>query len=197
MNARSNRLLRREIDRQISLSIARKEGELLLESGRNRAHGHYWEKVNGVLVAVTPNLIPAQGRTLQLDVLYGAVAKPAAWYVALYANAISPADNWTAANFASTAGEITSQTEGYSGAVRKTYTPNAGASGVIDNVGQEAAFAIVCTTSLNVNGAALLTVDTRGATTGFLGSATRYGATRVLANGDTYEVGYRTTLTSS
>ena len=48
---------------------------------------------------------------------------------------------------------------------------------------------------LNVSGAAMLTKSTRGGTTGALISATKYAGDRVFQNGDTYDVGYRVSLT--
>lgn len=167
------------------------------------AFGQYWEKVNGVYVAihdaplVHDNLLPTEGLNNVLDVWLGAVAKPAGWYIALYSGAVAPAANWTAANFAANATEITSQTEGYSEATRPQFTPAAAAAnGVIDNIGSEAEYTIVCTTSINVNGVGMLSSNARGGTAGKIASAARYGATRVLQNGDAYEVGYRTTFTS-
>jgi hypothetical protein len=41
----------------------------------------------------------------------------------------------------------------------------------------------------------LLTNNTRGGTTGALVSATKYAAARVFQNADTYDVGYRLSLT--
>jgi hypothetical protein len=46
-----------------------------------------------------------------------------------------------------------------------------------------------------VTGAAMLTNNTRGGTTGALVSATKYAAARVFQNGDTYDIGYRLSLT--
>jgi len=171
---------------------------------KRNAFGQYWEKVNGVYVAIDgippihENLLPTEGLNHVLDVWAGGVAKPAGWYIPLYSGAVAPDATWTAANFTANATEITSQTEGYSEATRPQFVPGAAAAnGSIDNIGSEAAYTIVCTTTINVNGVAFLTVNTRGGTTGKLGSAARYGSTRVLSNGDAYEVGYRTTFTST
>lgn len=167
------------------------------------AFGQYWEKVNGVYVAVhdapviNENILPTEGLNNVLDVWIGAAPKPAGWYIALYSGAVSPAANWTANNFAANATEITSQTEGYSEATRPQFVAaGVAAGGVIDNIGNEAAYTIVCTTSINVNGVGFLSSNARGGTAGVLGSAARYGAVRTLQNGDAYEVGYRTTFTS-
>lgn len=168
------------------------------------AFGTYWEKINGVYVSagcsplVTPNMLPTEGLNNALDTWLGSVSKPAGWYIALYSGAVSPAANWTAANFASNASEITSEAEGYTGATRPQWVKNAAAAGgVIDNIGSEAAYAIVCTTTINVNGVGMLSSNSRGGTAGIIASSARYGSTRTLSNGDNYEVGYRTTFVSS
>lgn len=168
------------------------------------AFGTYWEKINGIYVSagcapiLTPNILPTEGLNNALDTWLGDVAKPAGWFIGIYSGAVTPASNWTAANFASNATEITSQVEGYSEATRPQWVKAAAAAGgVIDNIGDEAAFTIVCTTTINVNGVGMLSSNARGGTGGKLASAARYASTRVLANGDNYEVGYRTTFTSS
>jgi hypothetical protein len=197
--------IRRALDEAIESDIRRQR-----EAGsRKNAYGHYWQKVNGVLVSVdaeTPlvdaNTLPLEGIIDLLDTWLGSKAKEAAWYVGLYATEISPAANWTAANIVATAGEITSQSEGYSGANRPQYVPGAASSASasaakVDNIGTEASYAIVATGAVNVAGAFIVSAQARGATTGVLASAARYNATRVLQNGDTYEVGYRVTITGT
>ena len=169
--------------------------ELPIETGQS-LHGVYWEKINGVLVGVTPNIVTNEGLNKTLKVMFGADAKISSWYIALWNNAIDPASTWTAANFTATAGEITSVSQGYSGANRILWNPTVPSANIIDNVGQEASFTIVCTTTITVWGAALISAQARGATTGVLASAARYASIRTLSNGDTYEVGYRLTATS-
>lgn len=189
---------RRVLDRAIAASVAARQAE----HPEANAFGTYYEILNGQIVGVhtepvlTPNMLPAEGIKDCLDTWLGGTAKKAGWYIGLYASAINPASTWTGANVAATAGEITSQTEGYSEVTRPQFTPNAAAGGAIDNVGQEAAFTIVSTGIVNVEGAFLISDNARGGTAGVLGSAARYANTRALQNGDAYKVGYRVTLTS-
>jgi hypothetical protein len=189
--------MRRAIETAIEADIRRQKA---LGSKKSQ-FGHYWEIVNGVLVRtgelvdVTGNAQPTQGVNNMLDTWLGATAKPAGWYVTLYANAINPASGWTASNFASTAGEITSNTEGFTEATRPQFVPNPAASGVIDSVGTEAAFTIITATELLVEGIAILSSNVRGGTGGVLGSAARYTSTRHLNNGDDYRAGFRVTVT--
>lgn len=191
----------RTLNRLIDESIRRRKAK----NPNQNAFGTYWEKVNGVLVAVhdadpiIENILPTQGIHNCLDVWLGGTAKAAGSYLALYANAVNPAANWTASNVASTSGEITSTSQGYTQATRPQFTPNAAGatvSGSIDNVGQEAVFTINGTGPVNIEGVFLITNNTRGGTTGVLLSAARYPSTRVLQDDDDYRLGYRVTITS-
>ena len=196
---KNRRISRRALDKAIAASVAERKA---LHPECN-AFGTYYEILNGELVGLhdapvlSPNLLPAEGILDALGTWLGATAKKAAWYLGLYANAINPASTWKAANVAATAGELTSLTEGYSESTRPQFTPNAAANGAIDNVGQEAAFTIATAGTVNIEGAFLISDNTRGGTAGVLGSAARYAQTRALQNGDNYKVGYRVTLTST
>ncbi len=160
------------------------------------ARGEYFDRVNGGEWERTPNLIVDQGVSHILSVALAGTAKPAGYYLALFSGATAPAANWTASNFASVASEIVSQSEGYTAATRPVWTPPAStATNAIDNMSAVASLTIATATSLNVTGAAMLTNNTRGGTTGVLVSATKYAATRTFQNGDVYDVGYRITLT--
>lgn len=160
------------------------------------ASGEYFDRVNGGAWERTPNLIVTEGLAHILSVAFGATAKPAGYFLALFSGATAPAANWTAASFAATAAEITSMTEGYTAATRPAWTPpSSTADGSIDNLGAVASVTIATASQLNVTGAAMLTNSTRGGTTGALISATKYAAPRVFQDGDEYDIGYRVSLT--
>lgn len=169
------------------------------------AYGHYWEIVNGVFMGVhagqivIPNAIPTQSLNHMLDVVFGATAKAAGWYLALGASGAAPASGWTAANVATNAGEITSATEGYSNATRPQYTPAAASGGVKSNVGSEATFTMVSESEseIEVTTAFLISDNARGGATGVLGSAAAYPLSRKLQDGDAYKLGYQLTLVSA
>jgi hypothetical protein len=91
--------------------------------------------------------------------------------------------------------EITSNTEGFSQVTRPQYTPGAAAGGVIGNLSAKAEFSIVCSTSIVVNGAALISENTKGGTSGVLASCARFANARTLFNGDNFELGYTVSLT--
>ena len=160
------------------------------------ASGEYFDRINGGQWDRTPNLIVTEGLAHILSVALGATAKPAGYFLALFGGTAAPAANWTAANFAAAASEIVSMTEGYTSPTRPAWTPPASTdTNSIDNMAAIASVTMATVGQLNVAGAAMLTNSTRGGTTGKLISATKYAAERVFQNGDTYDIGYRLSLT--
>ena len=168
------------------------EGIFFPRSGVNFA-GEYFGRVNGGEWAKeSDNLVVTEGLVHILNVALGSTAKPAGYYLALFSGSTAPAANWTAASFAAVANEITSQSEGYTGATRPQWVPvNASATAQIDNFTAAASLTMATASSLNVTGAALLTSSQRGGTTGALISASAFPVPRVFQNGDLYELGYR------
>ena len=159
------------------------------------AAGEYFDRVNGGEWSRTPNLVVNEGMAHILNVALGATAKPAGYFLALFNGAATPQANWTAAGFAATAGEVVSMSEGYTSPTRPAWTPGVAATNSIDNMAAVATVTIAATSQINVTGAAMLTSSVRGGTTGVLVSATRYAAERTFQNGDTYDIGYRLSLT--
>lgn len=164
-------------------------------SGGITAKGEYFDRTNGGEWVRTENLIPTEGLAHILNVALGTTPKPASYHLALFSAAAQPAANWTAASFASTASEIVSMTEGYSSATRPTWTPTNTSTGSIDNMAAVAKVTMKTNSSLTVQGAAMLTSSAKGGTTGALISASKYASPRVFQDGDTYEIGYRISLT--
>lgn len=159
------------------------------------AQGIYFHDVNGQDEQSDPNLLPDAGLVHMLDVALNNGTKIGTWYVSLYAAAYTPLAGLTAASYPGTASEITSATEGYTEANRQTWVPTAPTTPLIDNLASKAAFTIATASSLAVNGAALVSEATKGATTGTLISATKFASTRTLLDTDTFNVAYRIQLT--
>lgn len=162
-----------------------------------KAIGRYTHWVNGEDPITEENLIPTEGLEHFLDVTLGGGSQLSNWYVALFEGNVTPAATWTAANFTSNSTENTSETEGYSGTNRGTWTPDAVASGKISNAGTPIQFTFAVTSPLVIYGAALLSAQARGATTGKLASAIRFASSRTLNNGDILQVTYEVELTDS
>ena len=159
--------------------------------------GEYFDRINDGEWMQTLNLITKEGLIDVLNTYFiNSKAKQAGFYLALFSGATAPAANWTAANFATVANEITSLTEGYTSATRPQFNPASTTDQTyIDNLANTARLTIATSSQLNVTGTALLTNSARGGTTGVLISATKYAAARTFQNGDTYDVGYRFALT--
>ncbi len=164
-------------------------------SGGITAKGEYFDRKNNEEWLRTENLIPTEGLAHILNVALGTTPKPASYHLALFSAAAQPAANWTAASFATTASEIVSSAEGYSSATRPTWTPTNTSTNSIDNMTAVAKVTMKTASSLTVQGAAMLTSSAKGSTTGVLISASKYATPRVFQDGDTYEIGYRISLT--
>lgn len=161
------------------------------------AHGEYFGRVNGgAWEKEGDNLIVTEGFAHMLNVAFGSTAKPAGYYLAIFSGNTAPAANWAAASFAAVASEIVSLTEGHTGATRPVWTTANTTTNQIDNMASVATLTIATASQLNVTGAALLTSNQRGGTTGALVSASLYAAPRTFQNGDTYDLGYRINLTT-
>lgn len=173
------------------------DGGLFLPKEQAEAAGWYKTKVNDGDWVWDKNILPTEGRNNMLDVYINDGTKLFPWYVALFQGNYTPVAGLTAASFTATAGEITSITEGYTGANRIVYTPAAAASGVMTNSASGAQFTIVTASSLVVRGAAMLSEQVRGATTGTILSAARFANDRTLYNTDVFTVVYQISLTSS
>lgn len=168
-------------------------------SGRISVRGMYSHRVRTRRGASPwidqPNLLPTEGINWLLDNLIAAGGVPA--YISLYASAVSPAANWTAATYVATASEIVSGSEGYTETTRQLWNAAAAASGSKDNYASVAVFTIITAGTLSVNGVGLHTVSTKNTGTGKLISATRFGSTRTFSNTDEFDIKYRLTITSS
>jgi len=156
--------------------------------------GEYTHNVNGEDERTDRNLLTLEGIACLLETsLAGAQAK-AGWFLAVYSGNYTPTSAVTAAQFSSSASEIVSPTEGYSESVRPQWRPDAASAGTIENVANKAVFSIVSATSVSIVGAALLSEQIKGATTGVLMSISRFSVAREQFAGDTFNLGYRVRL---
>lgn len=145
---------------------------------------------------VCPNLVPIEGRNYLLETGLRGQAAQASWYLALFSGAYTPVETLTAATFVVAATEIVSNTNGYSEATRRPWTPTgAAANGSITNVDgttdNKAAFTIATVTSVVIRGAALLSQQAKGSGAGVLMSITRFTSDETKSNGSVFNLGYR------
>ena len=176
----------------------RSENGLYFHRAGVSVRGQYTHWVTGLeSEAVTDcNLVPDEGLNHMLDVvLYtpGTQTTVGNWYLMLHSGSGTPTAALTAANYDATLNEITSGTEGYSEATRVEWVPDA-----VDTVNTEvinsaapSTFTIVTASSLAVNGAGLVSVSTKGSTSGILASAGKFSATRNLSDTDEFNLKYK------
>lgn len=169
----------------------------ILVHGSIMVQGLYEEGVNGKDFRQHKNLIPTAGITYLLgSALGGSPAAITAWYIAPLKSGTPVAGSlpsFVASNEVPNSGSG----DGYSEATRQAWTAGAAAAGAIDNYSSKATFSIVCATQFNITGAALVSVSTIGSSSGTLVSASNFGTARTVVNGDSWQCGYKVTLTDS
>ena len=173
------------------------EGGVYFPEAKGFGGGVFTEILNGEEVGSHKNLIVDQWWVHMLNTIFHTESKQSAWYVALFSGNVSVAANWTAATFASQASEIVSTTEGYTGANRPTWTPATATTPTMNNNASPALFTIATAGTLTVRGAALISSQARGATSGALFAASRFAVDRSLQNADDYGIRYSSTFTSA
>lgn len=157
--------------------------------------GVYTDYINGEKVGDSPNIWVTEGMTKCLGVFVGGETQDTTHFLSIFSGAVNPAASWDASNYPATANEITSSSEGYTESTRPAWTAGTAASNSIDNSSSAATFTIATASTLSVEGVAFHSDSAKGSTTGYLVSASRYGSTRSLQNGDNYQIEYTLTLT--
>ena len=86
-------------------------------AGREVFMGNSCEsRVNGEDPLITHNIVPKEGRVYLMKTALGLVSPESTLYIAMFDNAVSPVDGWTAANIGSgSGGESIKEFIGYSG----------------------------------------------------------------------------------
>lgn len=162
-----------------------------------RLHGEYFftDRPGSTELRFCPNLVVDQGLMKALGLLFYSDAKVPDWYVTMFSGSTAPTSTLTAANVAATLGEITSTTEGFSNATRPKFVASAPVANTVSNDAAMATFNIVATTSIPATGGIIVSSDVRGGTSGTLYSAALWDAPRELFNGESFKLGYQTSLT--
>jgi len=173
------------------------DGGIYFPAAHAIARGMYAHDVNGLDERFDPNILPTEGLNYLLDIGLGAGSQLTAWYLGLFSGAVTPTSTLTAANWTSTLTEITSGSEGYSESTRVAWTPASASGGSATNTASKAAFTIITASNVTVEGAVMASASAKGATTGKVASASRFSTPRTLSDGDSFNVGYTVTLTSS
>lgn len=136
------------------------------------------------------NLVTTAGLNDSLDKHFKAAGYTAAWYVGLTGNSPTFAAADTMASHAGWS-EVTA----YDEANRQTLTLGTVAAGSVDNSASKAVFTI-STNSTAVGGAFIVSVSTKGGTTGVLYGGAAFSADRTLNDNDTLTITATLTATA-
>lgn len=144
---------------------------------------------DGLGLTIDRNMVTTEGLNHLLDVLLHGSTQYTTWYLAPWTDNVSVQLTWTAATFASAAGELTTQ---YSQSTRVAFVEAAAAAGVTNNTASPATFTSAVD-NVVIRGLGLLSHSTKGSTSGVLYSAVKYGTARTLVTTDdsialTYQV---------
>lgn len=137
------------------------------------------------------NLIPQQGLDHMLDVTCKGGSQVGTWYVLIYEGNYTPVSTDTAATFPGLATECTA----YAEATRPTWNEGAISTGSVSNTLNKAEFTI--NASKTIYGCALVSVATKGSTSGILLSAVKFGTSKAYTSGDVLRVTAPVSLTAS
>jgi hypothetical protein len=172
---------------------ANDDGEILI--GHARISGAYETLApDGLGSVVTRNLLTTEGINHLLTACVGNGVQVGTWYVAPFSGNVTIADTLTAATFASATTELTTQ---YSEASRVTYQESVPANKSTSNTENPAVFTSAAG-NVNIWGIGLLSVSTKGSTSGVLLSAAKYSTVRNLpVTGDQLSVKYTLSLANS
>lgn len=154
---------------------------------------HTWiDKANGETTPIEyhDNIIVNEGMNKMLNVMFNGSAQVTTWYIGLGKNAsYSEVLTETAASVASNATEATTE---YDESTRVEFVEAASSSKSTSNTGNEATFTANTTVSMYL--AFLVSVATKGATTGTLFSIANFNAVKNLVDDDVLNVGYTITI---
>ena len=132
-----------------------------------------------------PNLVTNEGLDHILSVLLAGGTQISPWYIGIFSGNYTPVATDTAANIVANATEAQSQ---YDESARPTYTEGTVSGQSVDNSASKATFTINST--VTIYGAFLISVSTKGSTTGTLLAASRFASQRDLIATDQLLITY-------
>ena len=171
------------------------DGRIYVPSQNLLLGGVFDFTVNGELVHQDlHNLVTTEGLNYILDAALSGGTPITSWYVTAFKNNVSPAANWAAANFDSTADEI--DATDVTASTRQAWTDAGVSAGQVDNYAAKSEYTVLAAT-LDLYGVAFLSGSAFGGTTGKVVAATAFGAVRSLVADDVFGIGYRFVATSA
>ena len=140
------------------------------------------------------NIIVNQGLNYILDSALSNGTVIPTWYIGLFKNNYTPLSTETMALFPG-AGVGNESTTEYSESTRPLWNDTGASSQSISNSTNPAVFTF--TAGVTIYGAFLASSSTKGATTGTLLSASKFGTSKTMASSDQLNIGYTITASST
>ena len=166
-------------------------GVLIQKMGLNFS-GVFQTQVNDGPWSMDPNIVVNQGIMYLLTTGLAQGAAGAAFYVAPFSGAITPAATLTGATFTATATEYTA----YAETARVLWAKDAAASNAIGNLTTAALFTINGAGG-TIRGAGLLSTAAKNDVTGNLIAAARFSVDKIMAAAEELRIKYSLTGTST
>lgn len=148
--------------------------------------GYFEDYVDGELKGRHKNLLVTSGANYLLDVGMGGGSQIDPWYLVPNSNAATPLITWTAASWAT-------EQQNYTEATRQAWVDAAASAGSKGTTTK--ATMTADTGGMTINGIGVLSVSTKGSTSGTLLSAVARSAELTVPATSTYDVGYTVTIT--
>jgi hypothetical protein len=165
---------------------------LLVPSERSIIQGVFRYCKRGEPEEMSTNLVVTQGLNYLVGVALKATTAITAWYIAPFSGDVTVQATWTAANFTANATEFTA----YASATRPAWTGGSVTSGAVDSFAAKAEIKSTANGSV-VRGAAMISVNTKSATTGTLLGASRFVSSKTIDLDEIIDVGYGLSITAA
>jgi hypothetical protein len=145
-----------------------------------RFHGHFEAQCGTIKHGFAPweigdNIVPDEALLDILDVYFNQGAQHSAFYISIFTGNVTPGANYTAATYPGLATEATTQ---YQEATRVLWTPDDAADNGIVNDTTPAVFTIAAGGPFTFRGAGFHSDSGKGATTGKLPAAAKFGTAK-------------------
>jgi len=166
------------------------EAGLFVPSERSVVAGLFCYGKRGEALEYSDNLVVTEGLNYIVGVALKAVTRIDSWFIAPFSGAVAVQPSWTAANFTSSATEIT----GYASSTRPAWVGGSVAAGAVNSFAAKAE--IKATSTITIRGAGMLSTPTKSGTTGTLLGASRFTSDKVLDPDEILDIGYGLTITA-
>lgn len=163
---------------------------LFVPSARAMVAGKFVYHKRGEPEEFSHNLVVTQGLDYLVGVALKAVTPITTWRIAPFSGDVTVQATWTAANFTSNAAEVTA----YENNNRPTWVGGSVTAGAVNSFADKAEIKAT-TNGVVIRGAAMISSQAKGGTTGTLLGASRFGSAKTLDEDEILDIGYGLQIT--